>query len=66
MNSVKGYKTAVFNGAVVALPLIDWIATNGEFITPFLGAHAGVVLSVVGLANMVLRWVTTTPIFKSE
>jgi hypothetical protein len=63
---MKGYKTAVFNGAVVALPLVDWIATNGTFITPFLGAHAGAVLSVVGLANMVLRWVTTTPIFKEE
>jgi hypothetical protein len=63
---MKGYKTAVFNGAVVALPLVDWIATHGTFITPFLGAHAGAVLSVVGLANMVLRWVTTTPIFKEE
>jgi hypothetical protein len=63
---MKGYKTAVFNGAVVALPLIDWIATNGEFITPFLGANAGLVLSAVGLANMVLRWITTTPIFKDE
>ena len=63
---MKGYKTAVFNGAVVALPLVDWLATNGTFITPFLGAHAGAVLSVVGLANMVLRWVTTTPIFKEE
>ena len=63
---MKGYKTAVFNGAVVALPLVDWIATNGTFITPFLGAHAGAVLSVVGLANMILRWVTTTPIFKQD
>jgi hypothetical protein len=63
---MKGYKTAVFNGAVVALPLVDWLATNGTFITPFLGAHAGAVLSVVGLANMVLRWVTTTPIFKQD
>jgi hypothetical protein len=63
---MKGYKTAIFNGAVVALPAIDWIATNGTFITPILGAHAGAVLSVVGLANMVLRWVTTTPIFKQN
>lgn len=63
---MKGYKTAVFNGAVAALPIVDWIATNGTFITPFLGAHAGAVLSIVGLANFVLRWVTTTPIFKDE
>ena len=63
---MKGYKTTVFNSAVVALPLIDWIATNGTFITPLLGANAGAVLSVVGLANMILRWVTTTPIFKQD
>lgn len=63
---MKGYKTAVFNGAIAALPAIDWLATNGEYITPFLGAHAGVVLSVVGLVNFVLRWVTTTPIFKQD
>ena len=63
---MKGYKTAVFNGAIAALPLVDWIATNGTYVTPFLGAHAGAVLSVVGLANFVLRWVTTTPIFKQD
>lgn len=63
---MKGYKTAVFNGAIAALPLVDWVATNGTYVTPFLGAHAGAVLSVVGLANFVLRWVTTTPIFKQD
>lgn len=63
---MKGYKTAVFNGALVAIPALDWIVSNGTFVTPFLGAHAGAVLSLVGLANMVLRWVTTTPIFKPE
>jgi len=63
---MRGYKTAVFNGALAALPVIDWIATNGTFLTPVLGAHAGLVLSIVGLANCALRWVTTTPIFKPE
>lgn len=63
---MKGYKTAVFNGAVAAIPVVDWLVSNGTFITPFLGAHAGAVLSVVGLANFVLRWITTTPIFKQD
>lgn len=63
---MKGYKTAIFNGAIAALPVIDMIASNGTLINAFLGAHAGAVLSVVGLANMVLRWVTTTPIFTEE
>jgi len=63
---MKGYKTVVFNGALAAIPAIDWVVSNGTLITPFLGAHAGAVLSVVGLANFVLRWVTTTPIFKPE
>ena len=63
---MKGYRTAIFNGALAAIPVVDWIASNGTVITPFLGAHAGAVLSVVGLANFVLRWVTTTPIFKQD
>lgn len=63
---MKGYRTAIFNGALVALPVVDWLATNGTFLTPVLGANAGAVLSVVGLANMVLRWITTTPIFKAK
>jgi hypothetical protein len=63
---MKGYKTAVFNGALAALPVLDWIATNGSYITPFLGAHAGTILAVVGLANVLLRSVTSTPIFKKD
>ncbi len=63
---MKGYKTAIFNGAIAAIPVVDWIISNGTLVTPFLGAHAATVLSVVGLANFVLRWVTTTPIFKQE
>jgi len=63
---MKGYKTAIFNGALAAIPVVDWIISNGTLVTPFLGAHAATVLSVVGLANFVLRWVTTTPIFKQE
>lgn len=63
---MKGYKTAVFNGALAALPVIDWVISNGTLITPFLGAHAAAVFSVVGLANVVLRWATTTPIFKDK
>jgi|DEB19_MinimDraft_3_1074340.scaffolds.fasta_scaffold01427_3 hypothetical protein len=63
---MKGYKTAIFNGAVAALPLIDWVATNGTLITPILGAHASVILSVVGVANCLLRWATSTPIFNQK
>lgn len=63
---MKGYRTVIFNGAIAALPVIDWLGSNGTLITPFLGAHAAAVISVVGLANFVLRWVTTTPIFKQD
>lgn len=63
---MKGYRTAIFNAAVAVLPAIDWVANNGSMIGGLLGPNAAVALSVVGLANIVLRWATTSPIFKPE
>ena len=66
MEAAKGYKTMVVNGAAAVLPLVDLIANNGGLITAVTGGNAAVAISVLGLVNMVLRWVTTTPVFKSE
>lgn len=63
---MKGYKTFIVNGAVALLPLVDMVANNGTLVSAILGPNAAVALSVVGLVNMVLRWVTSTPVFKSE
>lgn len=59
---MKGYKTVVVNAAVTILPLIDILANSGALFGPS-GAAA---VSLLALANIVLRWVTTTPIFKEE
>ena len=63
---MKGYKTLVVNGALAVLPVVDYVANSGHIVSAITGDHAAAILSVVGLINMVLRWVTTTPVLKAE
>ena len=62
---MKGYKTLAVNGALAVIPVIDAVANNGAVIAALV-PHAEAVISVIGLLNLVLRWVTTTPVLKSE
>lgn len=59
---MKGYKTLIVNGAAGMVPVIDMLANSGAIFGPK-GAAA---VSFLALANIILRWVTTTPIFKEE
>jgi hypothetical protein len=63
---MKGYKTLIVNGAVTVLPIIDYVANNGAIISAITGGQATVIMSILGLVNIVLRWVTTTPVLKAE
>ena len=63
---MKGYKTLAVNAAITALPIVDYIANNGALIASISGGQGAAIISIIGLVNMVLRWVTTTPILKSE
>lgn len=63
---MKGYKTLAVNGALAVLPIVDMAVNNGEILSVVLGAYAAPVISVIGLINVILRWVTTTPVLKSE
>lgn len=63
---MKGYKTLAVNGALAVLPLVDFVVNNGAIVGAVVGANAPALLSFIGLVNIVLRWVTTTPMFKSE
>lgn len=64
---MKGFRTLAVNGAVAVLPIIDMTLNNAEIVGAVLGAEkAGAVLSIVGLINIVLRWVTTTPVMRSD
>lgn len=63
---MKGYKTLTVNGALAVLPLIDFVANNGTIVAAVVGENAPALLSFIGLVNIVLRWVTTTPVLKSE
>ncbi len=59
---MQGYKTVIFNTAVTLLPVVDVLANSGAL----LGQNGAAVVSVIGLINLVLRWITTTPIFKQN
>lgn len=63
---MKGYKTIAVNGALAVLPVVDYVVNNGELVSAVAGDHAVAVLSIVGLINIVLRWITTTPVLKAE
>ena len=63
---MKGYRSIIVHGAVCVLPLVDSALNHGAIVSAVMGAHGTAVLSVLGLVGVVLRWVTTTPVLKSE
>jgi len=63
---LSGYRTILFNAALVALPVTDWIINNSAIVKPLMGEYGPVVLSVVGLIGINLRFVTNSPVFKPE
>ena len=63
---MKGYKTIAVNAAVAVLPIIDFVANNGAIVSGLTGGSATALVSILGLVNIILRWVTTTPVLKSE
>jgi len=63
---MKGYKTLVVNGAVAIAPVIDLALNHGEVLGVVLGPYGAAAISVLGLVNIILRWVTTTPVLKAE
>jgi hypothetical protein len=63
---MKGYKTVAVNGAAALIPIVDLVVNNGAILAAITPTGAATALSVLGLVNVILRWVTTTPIFKSE
>jgi hypothetical protein len=63
---IKGYKTVLFNGAVAALPILDALVANGKLLGALLGPYGAGIVGFLGIANIVLRAVTKTPVFKSK
>ena len=61
----KGYKTMTFGAAITVLPILDMIFNAGiiqSFFSQF--AWGETAISGIGLAMMVLRYFTTTPVGK--
>jgi hypothetical protein len=58
---MSGWKTVVASVAVTLLGILE-----STQVTSLVAAHPGAVTTVVGVLMLVLRFVTTSPIFKSE
>ena len=60
---MSGWKTVLFNGGVaVLLALLQW-AVGYDWTQVVSPTVAGLIVTAV---NIVLRWVTTTPIFQGK
>ena len=57
-NFLKGWKTTVFNIAVILAGLAEYV----DLINMIAPEYTPLVLLVVGVANLVLRYLTDTPI----
>ena len=66
MIKAKGYKTAIFNGIVAAIPVLDYVLNNGAIIGPVLGPQGAAIIGVLGAVNIGLRAITDTPIGKQR
>ena len=54
------------NTLIVLPPLLDYVVNNGEAFAPLLGGQGAAVLAILGGVNIILRALTTTPIFQKE
>lgn len=62
MNFLKGYKTIIFNVATI----IAALAEMTDLISVVAPGSEATVLLAVGVANLVLRYLTTTPVGTSS
>lgn len=57
---LTGWKTILFNGALVAVPVLDFLMDQGKGTIPVTW------LLAIGAVGIVLRYLTTTPVRKSK
>ena len=62
MKNFKGYKTLIFNIIALLLPFLEKMDVT-NLLNP---ANASIYLLVVSFGNIVLRFYTTSPIFKKD
>lgn len=65
---MKGYRTLAFNLIVALAPVLDFLAASGEHLRVIIEdpKHLAWALFGIGLANVALRALTTSAIFKRE
>lgn len=67
-STVKGYKTLMVNGALLALSVTSYLADAKTLITSAIGneKHAAIVIIGITVVNIVLRFCTSTPWGKND
>lgn len=68
---MKGYRTILFNIVMTFLAAVTIVAPDADLPTAddvqsTLGAVETAIVAVWGIGNMILRAITTSPIFKKE
>lgn len=58
MTFLKGWRTTIFNFAVIVASFAEYM----EIISVASPQNAPLIILAIGIANMVLRYMTTTPI----
>ena len=56
---MTGYKTVILSVATVLLGILE-----GQHITSLVATYPGTFATVIGILMLVLRFITTSPIFK--
>ena len=62
----KGWKTLFFGFALSAVPVLDYLLNQSALLNLIPDEYREVVVSLIGLAIIVLRMFTTTPVMQGE
>ena len=65
---MKGYRTILLNLAMLLIPICDYLVTGGTLVSTMIDdpKWATIVVVTINILNIVLRFITTTPIGKDK
>jgi hypothetical protein len=65
---MKGFRTLLINIVPLFLTLTDYLVNNGAFVSAIVKnpERAVVVIGMINVLNIILRFMTTTPVGKKE
>jgi hypothetical protein len=65
---MKGWRTIFINVGLALIPVLDYVLNNGTILAALIANPVHMTLAIAGIniVNIILRFVTTTPIGKSS